>query len=293
MKNITRTLLSGVVLATLVGSVAQAAPPAPVDSATAPTGSVAAVAISPTRPFEVITLPGTGDSQDLLRALAQSYMAQHPERQVLVPNSIGSDGGIRVVGTEESPIGRVARQPNAEEKAKYGEFHYLEFARVPVVFVVTPQAGVHNLSELQLCEIFTGRLTNWKDVGGNDLPIHVQWRPEGSNLQTIRRHIPCFTNLEVTPKAHFNFRNADLIASMRTVPGAIGFMPLSEAVLHGYSAVSVDGVAPNASQYKLGIGLGFVYKQPFSPSIQAFIDYLKTQPAQDMMRQTGHLPTPG
>jgi phosphate transport system substrate-binding protein len=293
MKNITRTLLPGVVLVILVGSASQAIPPALAAPATAPTGPVAAVAISPTVSFEVVTLPGTGDSQDLLRVLAQSYMAQYPERQVLVPNSIGSDGGIRVVGTEESPIGRVARQPNAEEKAKYGEFHYLEFARVPVVFVVTPQAGVHNLSGQQLCEIFTGRITNWKEVGGNALPIHVQWRPEGSNLQTIRQHIPCFTNLEVTPKAHFNLRNADLITSMKTITGAIGFMPLSEAVLHGYSAVSIDGVAPNASHYKLGIGLGFVYKQPFSPSLQAFIDYLKTQPAQNMMRQTGHLPTPG
>jgi phosphate transport system substrate-binding protein len=293
MKNITRTLLSGVVLATLVGAASQAAPPAPADSTAAATDAIAAVAVSPIVPFEAITLPGTGDSQDLLRALAQSYMAQYPERQVLVPDSISTDGGIRVVGTGEASIARVARQPNAEEKAKYGEFHYLEFARVPVVFVVSPQAGVHNLSELQLCEIFTGRITNWKDVGGNDLPINVQWRPEGSNLLKIRQQIPCFTNLEVTPKAHFNFRNADLIASMQTVSGAIGFMPLSEAVLHGYSAVSVDGVAPNASHYKLGIGLGFVYKQLFSPSIQAFIDYLKTQPAQDMMRQTGHLPTPG
>jgi phosphate transport system substrate-binding protein len=244
-------------------------------------------------PFDVVTLPGTGDSQDLLRALAQSYTTQHPERQVIVPDSISSEGGIRVVGTGESPVGRVARLPNAAEQAKYGTFHYVEFARVPVAFVVTPQAGVHDLSGRQLCAIFTGQVTNWKEVGGNDLPIDVQWRPESSNLQTIRQHIPCFTHLEVTPKAHFNLRNADLVTSMQTFAGAIGFMPLSEAMLHGYIPVTLDGVAANAPQYKLGIGLGFVYKQPLSPSMQAFLDYLKTKPAQEIMQQTGHLPSQG
>jgi phosphate transport system substrate-binding protein len=279
MKTTTCALFAGVVLTAMVGCVSRATPPES--------------SVAPDVPFEVVTLPGTGDSQDLLRALAQGYTTQYPERQVMVPDSIGSDGGIRVVGTGESPIGRVARQPNAEELAKYGDFHYMEFARVPVAFVVTPQTGVHNLNGQQLCEVFTGRVTNWKEVGGNNLPIDVQWRPEGSNLLTIRRHIPCFTHLQPTPKAHFNLRNADLVTSMRTLPGAIGFMPLSEAMLHGYTTVNLDGVAADAPQYKLGIGLGFVYKQPLSPSMQAFLDYLKTKPAQEIIQQTGHLPAQG
>src|SRR5207302_479932 len=53
--------------------------------------------------LEPVTLPGTGDSQDLLRALAQNYTAELPDRTVVVPNSTGSDGGIKVVGTGESP----------------------------------------------------------------------------------------------------------------------------------------------------------------------------------------------
>ena len=241
-----------------------------------------------------MTLPGTGDSQDVLRDLARRYMAQYPDREVVVPQSIGSDGGVKVVGTGEAPIGRVARHPTAEEKAQYGEFQYVEFARVPVAFVVNAQAGVHNLSEQHICAIYSGRMTNWKEVGGNDLPIHVQARPEdGSNMKTIRKNMACFTNVSITPQAHGNLRNADLVASMQTLAGAIGFMPLSEAELHGFPMVTLDGVAPGMPQYKLGIGLGFVYQKPFSPSIQAFIDYLKTVPARDIMRQTGHVPVEG
>jgi phosphate transport system substrate-binding protein len=273
MKTAIRAFISGVVFTTMVGCAHMAPPPAK---------------------FDVVALPGTGDSQDLLRALAQGYTVRYPERQVMVPDSIGSDGGVRVVGTGESPIGRVARLPNPEERAQYGALHYLEFARVPVAFVVTAQAGVRNLSEQQVCDIYSGRLTNWKDVGGNDLLIDVQARPEdGSNMRTIRKHLACFSKLDITPQAHFNLRNADLVNSMRTSAGAIGFMPLSEAQLHSYPPVALDGVAPSEPHYKLGIGLGFVYKDPLSPSIQAFIDYLKTKPAQKIMHQTGHVPVQG
>jgi phosphate transport system substrate-binding protein len=253
----------------------------------------AQMASLPPAQFDVVTLPGTGDSQDVLRDLARGYTAQYPDRQVVVPDSIGSDGGVRVVGTGEAPIGRVARRPNSEEIAQYGEFMYVEFARVPVAFVVSPNAGVHNLGEQQICDIFSGRITNWQDAGGNDLPIDVQSRPLGSNLLTIRKNMACFAELEFTPKAHFNLHNADLVAAMQTFAGAIGFMPLSEAELHGYHTVTLDGVAPSEPQYKLGIGLGFVYKKPLSASIQAFLDYLKTAPAQEVMRKTGHVPVEG
>ena len=252
------------------------------------------VASPPSLPVNSVTLPGTGDSQDVLRELAQSYMAQYPDRQVVVPDSIGSHGAIRVVGTGEATIGRVARQPNAEELDKYGAFKYIEFARVPVVFVVNPNAGVSNLSEKNICDIFSGRITNWQDVGGNELPIDVQARPdEGSNMKTIRQHMECFAKLQVTPKAHFNLRNANLVTSMQNFAGAIGFMPLSEAELHGYHIITLDGIKPSLPHYKLAIGLGFVYKRPLPASIEAFLDYLKTVSAREILRQTGHIPMPG
>lgn len=245
----------------------------------------------PAAAFEPVTLPGSGDLTDLLRDLATGYTARYPDRKVIVPDSIGSDGGVRVVGTGESPIGRVARTPTPEEVAKYGQFDYLEFARVPVAFVVNPKAGVRDLTEAQICDIYSGRVTNWKAVGGNDLPIDVQARPEdGSNMRTIRKHMACFTKLEITPGAHPNLRNPDLVASMKKFPGAIGFMPLSEAELHGYQVVTVDGTAPSTPQYKFGIGLGFVSKAGFSPGLQAFLDYLKTDAARTIMRKTGHVP---
>jgi len=238
---------------------------------------------------QTVTLPGTGDSQDLLRELAKLYASQYPGRKVVVPDSISTTGGIEVVGKGKFHIGRVARLPNSEERARYGDFQYIEFARVPVVFVASTDVGVRDLSEQQICDIWSGRVTNWKEVGGNNLPIAVRDRPEhGSNKEAIRQHLACFTDLKVTSRAFEEPKNIDLVETMKHLSGAIGFMPLSEALFNDLKPVTLNGVAGDNTNYKLGIGLGFVYKQTLSPNIVAFIDYLKTDTARQVIRQTGH-----
>src|SRR5262245_36189939 len=83
---------------------------------------VAGCGWAPSTRQDVITLPGSGDSQDILRRLARDYLAQYPDRRVVVPDSIGSDGAIRLVGDEESPVGRVTRRATAEETEVFGAF---------------------------------------------------------------------------------------------------------------------------------------------------------------------------
>ncbi len=241
--------------------------------------------------YEAVTFPGTGDSQDLLRAVAKSYTQEFPERAVFIPDSVSSSGGIKAVGTGTAAIGRVARLPLPKERAAYGEFKYEEFARVPVVFVVSTNVGVANLSEAQICGIYSGQITNWREVGGKDMPIQAQTRPEGgSNLILIRKHLSCFTDLKFGPDVRDNFRNSDLVNTMQTTPSALGFMPLSEAMFNGIKSVSLNGVEPLDKNYKLGIGLGFVYKKTPSPSARAFLDYLATKRAKKIMKDTGHVP---
>src|SRR4030095_4686458 len=135
-----------------------------------------------------------------------------PQRLVIIPASIGSDGGIEVVGKGESAVARIARLPKAEEIAKWGNYKYVEFARIPVTFVVSRDTGVSNLDEQQICDIFAGRGGNWKEGGGNDLTIEVHARPDiGSNMQAIRNNIACAKHIKVTTKATPQERNADLV----------------------------------------------------------------------------------
>ena len=132
--------------------------------------------------FEPVTLPGTGDSTDVLRELAAAYTAQYPDRQVIVPNSIGSDGGVRVVGNRRIPIVACAQADHGGAR---------EVRRVPLHGVRARAGRVRGEPEDGRGAPHTRRRSATSSAaasrtgraGGNDLPIDVQARPEdGSNM---------------------------------------------------------------------------------------------------------------
>ena len=237
-----------------------------------------------------LVIPGTGDSQDLLRELGTLYQQKNPGKVVEVPDSTGSSGGIEAAGTRATPLGRTAVRPSIADHEKHGGLYYRELARVPVVFVVHRDVKLTALTQDQICDIYAGKMTNWEDLGGPNLAIKVQARPEdGSNMVAIREKIGCFKDLEVIATGELNKRNADMITSIGSKPGAIGFMPLSEARKHKYAMLKLGTQDPTSPAYSLWISLGFVHKDPLAGPAKEFVDFLATEPAQAVIRKD-HIP---
>lgn len=244
-----------------------------------------------------LVIPGTGDSQDILRHLAADYHKAHPQTAIVIPDSTGSFstkpgtlGGLESAGTQTTALGRTAIRPREEDLRKYGPMYYREFARVPVAFVVHQDLPVRAITNEQLCAIYAGRITDWSELGGPALPIVVQTRPEGSNMLAMRKSIPCFKALKVTESGHFNLRNANAVESLRSMAGSIGFMPLSEARQHGFQTLTLNGKEPSADDYPVTISLGLVHKLPLKGLAKDFDAYLNTETAAHILRQTGHIP---
>lgn len=250
-----------------------------------------------TAPPKSLVIPGTGDSQDLLRSLEGAYEKAHPGTDIVIPDSTGSFatkegtlGGMESAGTRTTELGRTAVRPRDVDLQKFGPMYYREFARVPVAFVVHGSVPLRALSSQAICDIYAGQVTNWQQVGGPDLPLVVQTRPEGSNMLAIRKGLPCFKDLQVTPNGHTNLRNADAVHSMREMVGSIGFMPLSEAQHNGFAVLTLDGKEPLANDYPVTIGLGLVHMDPLHGLAQDFVSFLSTAEAAKILRQSGHIP---
>jgi phosphate transport system substrate-binding protein len=159
-----------------------------------------------------------------------------------------------------------------------------------VVFVVHRDVSVKAVSGEQICAIYSGAISSWSAVGGPDQAIAVQARPEGSNMLAIRQALPCFKDLQVTPRAHNNLRNADAVASIRTMPGAIGFMPLSEAREHGFHVLTLDGKEALAADYPVVISLGLVHMDPLRGLAKDFVEFLASRDAARILSDSGHIP---
>ncbi len=146
---------------------------------------------------------------------AEGYVFEVPER------SIKHAGGLR--STRKYLFGRTGRPLTADERARGYEEIFL--AKMPIAFVAGEGAGVSRLTLEQVCGLFTGRYTNWKQVGGNDAPVVVLSRePTEALFSVLKRDVPCMNRVVDTP---YVFKKDHLVVEMllRRPQGrtAIGF----------------------------------------------------------------------
>ena len=138
---------------------------------------------SPVR-ADTLEIPGTGACEVLLRAVAEAFNAKHPEHRLIVPPTIGSSGGVRLVASDQAVLARVAQPLKDKEKA-YG-LRYLVFARDLVVFAGGAKVTVKGLTSAQLVDIYAGKIADWQELGGEPGPIRLLVRQPGdSNLLII------------------------------------------------------------------------------------------------------------
>lgn len=152
------------------------------------------------------------------------------------------------------------------DRSAYG-ITAVRYARMPVAIVVHASVGKLELTSAQVCELFSGARKNWMEVSGPNLPVAVQGRVDSLSLQALKKHVPCFANLEFGPETNFNTSDSDMLDSLKKEAGAIGFAALPDVLTHRLTAVLVDGESPTSRSYKPAIPLVLVL--PPEPTITA------------------------
>jgi len=250
---------------------------------------LAALALSAAQAAD-LSVVGTGDGIDLLRALGAAYTADHPDTNVIVPPSIGSGGGVAAVGANKEILGRIAR-PLSEPEKEAGLVAVPVF-RLPSAFFVHRSAGVSTLSSDQLAEIYRGKITNGRDVGGQDVRIKVVRREDvDSTLLVLRQSMPGWKDLAITEKSKTAVTTQDCIETVKEVPGAIGFGPFTKALEMELAVLKVDGHYPTDAKYPSAVTLAFVYKEStVTPDAKRFIGYVQATKAKTVLTSMGGVP---
>src|SRR5881394_2647518 len=222
--------------------------------------SFAALCLSANAQAGDLAVVGTGDGIDLLRALGAAYTADHPETNVIVPPSVGSGGGIAAVGSDKEVLARIAR-PLSDSEKEAGLIATPVF-RLPSAFFVHRSAGVTSLTSEQLAGVYSGKITNWRDVGGQDVRIKVVRREDAdSTLLVLRQSMPGWKNLAITEKSKTAVTTQDCIDTVKEVAGAIGFGPFTRALEMELAVLKIDGRHPTERDYPSAVTLSFVHKQ--------------------------------
>lgn len=192
----------------------------------------------------------------------------------------------------------LAQQKHAKRKGV--ELKLTPVGREAFVFFVNKRNDVTELSTAQLKDIYAGKITNWKDVGGANNHIRAFQRPEDSGSQTMLQKFMGDTTLMTPPKEDVAGIMSGIIkqtSSYRNYKNALGYSFLfyaSEMNQSGEIALLViDGVKPDkesirSGQYPLATEFYAVTAGSDNPNIQPFLDWMQSAQGQELVEKTGY-----
>ena len=241
-----------------------------------------------------VTAAGSSALLPLAQAAAESFMDANPDCSVVV-NGGGSGEGLKQVSQGAVDIGN--SDVEAEKKLDAAAAKALtdhQVCTITMAPVVNAALGVKNLTTDQLVSIFTGKTTNWKDVGGPDEAIMLVTRPSSSGTRALFKTWALNDAEEASNEALETDDSGTLLETVSNNPGAIGYVALSYLVNNDKVAtVSIDGVAPTLENtyngtYKVW-GYEHMYtKDAGSDAAQAFISYITGDTFSSKIEEMGY-----
>jgi len=227
-----------------------------------------------------ITASGSSALLPLAQMGAEKFMDENPDCTISV-NGGGSGEGLKQVSAGAVDIGN--SDVFAEEKLDESAASALVDHSVCVITmapIVNKSLGVDNLTTEQLKDIFTGKITNWNEVGGPDEEILLVTRPSSSGTRAVFKKWALEGEEEASNSALETDDSGTLLQTVEQNKGAIGYVALSYLVNNKtVKAVSIDGVEPSLENtyngnYKVW-GYEHMYtKGEGSDAAKAFIDYM-------------------
>lgn len=238
-----------------------------------------------------VSTDGSTSMEKVIGALGEAFEAEN-SGVTFTYNPTGSGSGIQAVSEGRCDIGLSSRSLKEEEKAEGLKETVLAYDGIAVV--VNPENPISDLSVETIAKIYTGEITNWKEVGGNDAEIVLIGREAGSGT---RDGFESITQTEDACKYRQELTSTgDVITTVAQNPNAIGYASLA-SVKDGVRAVSVDGVTPSEDTIKDG---SYIVQRPFvlvtkegaelSETAQKFFDFITSPEAAEIISDAGAVP---
>ena len=224
---------------------------------------------------------------------------------VLVDTQGGSAGGIAQLGSREIDVAMSSKPVENEERRRFPgtDFFATTIGGDAVAVMVRREvfdAGVRNLTKSQLSALVEGRVRNWTELGGPDLPVFVYDKEPGRGTrEVLDRYLYGGGGTVPPPPDSPNVAivggNEETLAKLLSTPGSTG--PLSAAFLAGnpkLAAVALDGVElttenVKSGAYPLARPLFLVTDGLPKGVAKRFVDYVLSPPGQALVRKHGYL----
>ena len=244
-----------------------------------------------------ITAAGSSALKPLADDAADSFLNDHPDVSITI-DAGGSGEGLKQVSEETVDIGNsdVAAEDKLDETAakELVDHQVCVVTMAPIVNKDVAEAGVKSLTKEQLISIFTGKTTNWKDVGGPDENIVLVTRPESSGTRATFQKYALDGNEEASNTSMETDDSGVLLTNVKSTNGAIGYVALSYLTGDaGVETVAIDDVEPTLENTYSGKYPVWTFEHMYTKGepnevTKAFLDYITGDEYGTQMEKLGY-----
>lgn len=234
-----------------------------------------------------ISTDGSTSMEKLVGVLGETF--ENNTDITVTYNPTGSGSGIKAVASGSCDIGLTSRQLKDEEKSL--GLTETVIANDGIAVIVNPDNPVSDLDSETIAGIYTGEISNWNEIGGNDSEIVLIGREAGSGTRNgfedaVNIAGKCSYRQELTS-------SGDIITTVSRNPSAIGYVSVA-SVKDNVKTLSVNGIYPTESAIKDG---NYIIQRPFilvtksdkelSENVNDFLDYVISESAEEIISLAG------
>lgn len=238
-----------------------------------------------------IIITGSTSVEKILNGMIEEFTALYPNITIDYVGS-GSSAGISDTKSGVNNIGTASRAIKSTEEDGY--LKSVVFAYDGIAVIVNPEnEAVNSITTEQLADIYTGKITNWQEVGGENTPIFVISREESSGTRTAFEEIVDLSELGgLTNRAAISEGNGTVQAGVAGNPNAIGYVSFSY-INESVKTLTVNGIEPTvdkakSGEYPLARPYVFCYYDEYVTDIgAAFLEFALSEDGQEIVYDNG------
>ncbi|MFL0195988.1 phosphate ABC transporter substrate-binding protein [Clostridium sp. WILCCON 0269] len=245
-----------------------------------------------------ITLAGSTALQPLAEQIGKTFSEKNPKATINVQGG-GSGTGLNLVLQGTANIGN--SDVTAESKLSASDAKQLVDHKVCAIgfaVVVNPNVNVDSLTKDQIQKIFTGEVTNWKDVGGSDMKINVINRTKSSGTRATFKDTVMGGKEEKEGLGTTQDSNGNVENAIKTTEGSISYLALSyltDAVKNNVKALKIEGVEATSENIISGKYPFWSYEHMYTKGeakdlTKAYIDYVLSDENKETVKKLGYIP---
>jgi phosphate transport system substrate-binding protein len=251
----------------------------------------------PARGAERIVLDGSSGMLPLARALAAAYQKQSSDPQVETGNGLGTGARLRALAEGKIHIALASHGIKPDDIQK-GNLKIVEVAKGAIVFAVNASVPIANITESEVCDIYSGKTRNWQVLRGTDNSVAVLTRPPTEvDPEVIRDKVACFKELKEVETAKVMARGGDMAKGLAETAHAIGMTSMTVVEQSGgqVRALSLSGTTPTeenvkSGRYFLTRDFLFVIRGEPTPPVKNFLDFVLSPEGDRVIRGNGAVP---